>query len=157
MKTKDQRTHHRHPLKDKAIVDFIYDFHAQVDIRSARTQGKPETLKCHGVCKNISAEGLCFVSEKKLKRGERLDLEFYVSDRNPPIRMQGNVQWSKKASGSRPARFRFDTGLRLITIEGKAVRDSIHFDETYELYWSDVLELISGRWKQFIKDFRERA
>ena len=41
----------------------------------------------------------------------------------------------------------FDTGLKLITIEGKAVHDSIHFDETYNLYWSNVLELISGEYR----------
>ena len=151
MKANGQRTYHRHSLKDKALVNFIYDFRAKVDVRSADASIKPTALKCHGVCKNISAEGLCFVSAKRLKRGEKLDLEFYVADCNPPLHMQGNVRWSKEASGSRPAHSQFDTGLKLTTIEGRAVGDSIHFDETYKLYWSDVLELISGKWKQFIK------
>ncbi len=152
MKDNDQRNHHRHSFKDKALVDFIYDFHAKVDVRSAEVSVKPTALKCHGVCKNISAEGLCFVSEKQLKRGEKLDLEFYVSDRNPPLHMQGNVRWSREAPGFRPAHSQFDTGLKLTTIAGRAVHASIHFDEAYKLYWSDVLELISGKWKEIIRD-----
>ena len=152
MKDQDQRNYRRHPLKDKALVDFIYDFHAQVDVRSARGRVTPAEFKCHGVCKNISVEGLCFVSEKKLKRGEKLDLEFYVSESNPPLHMQGKVRWSKEASESQPAHSQFDTGLILTTIEGKAVHASIHYDEAYQLYWSNALELISGKWKQTIRD-----
>jgi len=68
MKENNQRTYHRHPLKDKALVNFIYDFRAKVDIRSAEASIKPAAIKCHGVCKNISAEGLCFVSRKKNKK-----------------------------------------------------------------------------------------
>lgn len=157
MKTNDQRVYHRHNLKDKALVNFIYDFHAKVDVRSAETSITPKILKCHGVCKNISTEGLCFVSEKRLKRGEKLDLEFYISDSNSPIHMQGNVRWSRKASRSQPAHSQYDTGLKLTMIEGKTVRDSIYFDEEYKLYWSDVLDLISGEWKQFAKESREHT
>lgn len=151
MKKHDHRTYQRHPLKDKALVNFIYDFHANVDVRSAEASIKPAAIKCQGVCKNISAEGLCFVSRKKLKRGEKLDLKFYISADNPPLHMQGNVRWSKAVPGSRPRFSQFDTGLKLVTIEGRTVGDSIHFDEKYNLYWSDVLELISGKWKQFVK------
>ena len=150
MKTNGQRTYRRHPLKDKALVNFIYDFHANVDVRSAEASIKPAAIKCQGVCKNISAEGLCFVSRKKLKRGEKLDLKFYLSADNPPLHMQGNVRWSKKSPESRRTQSQFDTGLKLTMIEGRAVHDSIHFDEAYKLYWSDVLELISGKWKQVI-------
>jgi len=151
MKKNSQRTYHRHSLKDKALVNFLYDFHANVDVRSAEESIKPAPIKCQGVCKNISAEGLCFVSRKKLKRGEKLDLKFYVSANNPPLNMQGNVRWSKAAPGSWPAYSQYETGLKLTTIEGRAVGDSIHFDETYKIYWSDVLGLISEKWKLFIK------
>ena len=151
MKENNQRTYRRHPLKDKALVNFIYDFHANMDVHSAEASIKPAAIKCRGVCKNISAEGLCFVSRKKLKRGEKLDLKFYISADNPPLHMQGNVRWSKKSLGSQPTQSQFDTGLKLTMIEGRAVHDSIHFDEAYKLYWSDVLELISGKWKQFVK------
>ena len=151
MKQDSQRTYRRHALKDKALVNFIYDFHAKVDVRSAGVPVKPAGVTCQGVCKNISAEGLCFVSRKKLRRGEKLDLKFYISAHNPPLQMQGNVRWSKEVPGSRPMYSQFDTGLKLITIEGKAVHKSIYFDEAYKLYWSDVLELISGKWKQVVK------
>jgi len=150
MKKNNQRTHRRHPLKNKALVNFNYDFRAELDVSSAEEPVRPDAIKCHGVCKNISAEGLCFVSRKRLKRGEKLDLKFYISADNPPLHMQGNVRWSKAVPGSRPLYSQFDTGLKLITIEGKAVHDSIYFDEKYKLYWSDVLELISGKWKQFV-------
>jgi len=142
-------------LKDKVLVDFIYDFYAKVDVHSAEKPTKPKVLKCHGVCKNISAEGLCFVSEKKLKKGEKLDLEFYIADSDSPIHMQGNVRWSKKAPETQATYSQYDTGLKLTTIEGRAVGNSIHFDERYKVYWSDVLELISGEWKQFIEEFRK--
>lgn len=157
MKKNQQRTYYRRPFKNKAVVNFIYDFHAKVDVHSTEKSIKPAVLKYHGICKNISVEGLCFVSEKRLKRGEKLDLEFYVSDSNSPIHMQGNVRWSREAPGSQSAHSQYDTGLKLITIEGRAVCDSVHFDEKYKLYWSDVLDLISGEWKQFVKEFRGHA
>jgi len=155
MKKNDKRNYHRHPLKDKALINFIYDFYAKVDVHSAEMPTKPKALKCHGVCKNISAEGICFASEIRLKRGEKLDLEFYIANSQSPIHMQGNVRWSKKAPESQSTYSQYDTGLKLTTIEGKDVCDSVHYDEKYRLYWSDVLELISGEWKQFIEEFRK--
>jgi len=153
MKKNTKRIYSRHSLKDKVHINFLYDFYAKVDVHSAEMPTKAKVLKCHGVCKNISAEGLCFVSEKKLKKGEKLDLEFYVADSNSPIHMQGNVRWSKKVSGLEATYSQYDTGLILTTIEGRAVGDSVYFDEKNQVYWSDVLELISREWKQFVEEF----
>lgn len=150
--TKDnQRSHHRHPAKHRAPVNFIYDIDAKVDVHPAGEPAPSKLSKCHGVCKNISAEGLCFMSGQKLAKGKKLSLEFYVSDGKPPLRLKGSVRWSRAVTGGGTAPSLFDTGLKLITIEGRRVHDSVHYDKMYKLYWSDVLELISERWKQTIR------
>jgi hypothetical protein len=126
-------------------VDFEYNFEANIEI--SQTSKRPEgRLSYHATTRNISAEGICFYSSRRLKKGDRLDLKFFIPGINIPVYMQGRVCWSKsalKAAGSPD----YDTGIHLTLIEGHSVRNSVYFDDEYNLYWSDVLESILGKFK----------
>lgn len=126
-------------------VDFEYNFEANIEI--SQTSKRPEgRLSYHATTRNISAEGICFYSSQRLRKGDRLDLKFLIPGSSIPVYMQGRVCWSKsmpKTEGMPD----YDTGVHLTLIEGHSVRDSVHFDNEYNLYWSDVLENILGKFK----------
>ncbi len=126
-------------------VDFEYNFETNVEISHASKlpQGR---LSYHATTRNISAEGICFYSPRRLKKGDRLDLKFFIPGSNNPVYMQGRVCWSKSALKKEGAPD-YDTGVHLTFIEGHSVRESVHFDDEYNLYWSDVLESILGKFK----------
>ena len=46
----------------------------------------------------------------------------------------------------------FDTGVNLLSIEGKSVPDSIHRDETHHIIWSNVLDTILGNIKDMVAE-----
>ena len=55
--------------------------------------------------------------------------------------MEGEVRWIEKHGN------RFDAGVELETVEGKQVAESVHFDDLYQIEWSEVLETVFGKFK----------
>jgi len=151
MKKKDHRTYRRHRLKKDISLDFAYDVDVDVDISSKGNLGKPPDFKFKGLCKNISVEGMCLISDEKLKRGEKIDLDCHFSGGKKPVHLQGNVRWSKEVIDKLHNRY-FETGIRLTTIEGRFVHRSVRFDKKFNIYWSDALELFTKQLKKVIED-----
>ncbi|MDD5355832.1 MAG: PilZ domain-containing protein, partial [Candidatus Omnitrophica bacterium] len=102
--------------------------------------------------KNISAEGLCFISDRQLKKGDRLYLELYLPKREQPIRMEGQVRWSQAASAEEKENNKFETGVKLTVVEGRSVMTSIHYDEANHLVWSITLESIFGNFRKLAQN-----
>ena len=65
-----------------------------------------------------------------------------------PIPMEGEVRWSQPSS----KKGCFDTGLRIATVDGKTVSDTIYTDETYHITWSAVLESVFGNFRKFAQN-----
>lgn len=126
-------------------VGFEYNFEANIEISHA-SKLPERRLSYHATTRNISAEGICFYSSRRLKKGDRLDLKFFVPGSSNPVYMQGCVCWSKSMLKTEGAAD-YDTGVHLTLIEGHSVRDSVYFDDEYNLYWSDVLENVLGKFK----------
>ena len=68
-----------------------------------------------GRARNISAEGICFSSDRELNPGDTLRLEFFVPQDSKPIRLKGEVVWSSKMEDTKNPN-RFDTGVKLLDI-----------------------------------------
>ncbi len=153
---KNRRRHLRYAIERQVCFDFAYDMETSVMFQVAREQRAKR--KYRGVSRNVSAEGLCFVSNKKLDRGDRLDLEVYLPGQEQAIVMSGEVQWCEptdRASLAVSRRRPFQTGVQLVSVEGKPVRESIYFDATYQVAWSTVLESVLGKFRVLMQQRRD--
>jgi len=145
---KDRRRHLRFTIERPMRFDFAYAMETSVVFQV--TGERPAKRKYRGVSRNVSAEGLCFVSDKKLTRGDRLDLEVYLPGEERAIEMIGDVQWCAPVEpSSLTARHgpSFQTGVQVVSVEGQPVRESVYFDTTYQVAWSMVLESILGKFR----------
>ncbi len=71
-----------------------------------------------GKAKNLSAEGVCIVTEKEIPRGKNIELDISLPGRKRPIRVHGKVVWAHKIKGvDKNMVDRFETGIKLYTIE----------------------------------------
>lgn len=145
-----KRDHKRFESKDRISLKFQYAIESSLDISPLspkKKEGKRAFSKYSAQAKNVSAEGICFHSRKKLDKGKILDLKLFFPDSDKFVHMQGQVRWSAVSSNEKGAQG-YDTGVLLTTIEERPVHGSVHFDEGYHLYWSDVLEAIMEGFKK---------
>jgi hypothetical protein len=150
----NRRTYERFDQHAKAFFYFHYDLQAKIDIQRERPVDNGKTIeKYPAESQNVSAEGLCFRSLHKLDQGNKLKLEMYLSEGKEPIQLEGEVRWSQASVPTSPAGF-FDTGIRLLSINGRPVPDSIHYDNQYQLVWSDVLDIIFGNIRKLSQQYQ---
>ena len=121
----------------KTVVKFIV---------VGKDKKKTHPKKHLALSKNVSAEGLCFSSVKKLEKGDVLYIEIYLPKQKRPILMEGEVRWSRPVAGTKN---KFDTGVHVATVSGKSVSDSIFHDEKNRVVWSAVLESVFGNFRKF--------
>jgi len=138
-------------MERKIMYDFAYDMETKMKFHvSGERNQEFSRQKFLALSKNVSTEGLCFVSEKKLEKGVYLNLEIYLPGEKDRIRMEGEVKWCAHVSakdGGQEQKQQFDTGVKLVSIEGRSVRESVYFDDTYQVEWSTVLESILGKYR----------
>lgn len=152
---KEKRRFERFNMETKVNFCLYYDLRTRVKFEVlSRRNGKPKIKKYTGISRNISAQGLRFCSEIKLKKGDRLFIEVYLPGRLLPIPMTGVVRWSKRFVGVRKEKFKFNTGVQLKSIKGEPVAGSIHMDNKYHVPWSEVLESVFGGFRKFLRKQR---
>lgn len=145
----EHRKYQRFDSERKVFYDFAYDFESMVEVEPIHSDEGviPQRFKYSGVTRNVSLEGLCFRADHELRRGDLLNLEVFIPGDDQPVHLLGEVRWTFLAEDEQKPESSFDTGVVLRTVEGKGVRETIHFDENYHVYWSDVLESILGRFR----------
>jgi len=132
-------------LKIKFYVH--YDIHTKIDFLILHRDKKGFfRRKYKALSKNISAEGLAFLSPKQLKAGDRLVLFVRVPASKKPIRMEGEVRWCQPTCQGRD----YDTGVQLISVEGQSVEKSLILDPIHKVTWSIVLESVFSSFKHEI-------
>lgn len=139
MEPNKRRKYKRFCLERELYYHFPYEFSSKVHIQSHQEQ----SCRHKAQIKNVSTEGLCFHTSEHLHEGDDLDLEVFIPGLDEPVNLRGEVSWINQT----PEDGGFDTGVKLIQIEGKPVKDSIYFDQQYGVYWSDVLESILGKFR----------
>ncbi len=151
----ERRRHPRYETELEVRYYFIYEVKTLVQFQIKDQQsGQVLSRKYSGLSKNVSAEGLCFTSGKQLEKGNLLHLEVYVPGSKEPVHMEGEVAWSKATSLEEQEENKSVTGVKILTVQRKPVRDSIFFDETHQLYWSGVLESVFGGFREVAPQFR---
>ena|SRR3989338_929015 len=71
--------------------------------------------------KDISAGGICFVTEEILELGTALEVELKLPDREAPIIFLGEVAWSRPI-GPKPKSYQdptAETGVKFVSIDPK--------------------------------------
>ncbi len=151
----DKRKYERFETEVKIYFQVSYDVRTVVKfqiIDKANTQTKSE--KYVALSKNVSAEGLCFISDQRLEKEDILNLEVFLPQADSPILMTGKVCWSQKDLLAPEKKERFTTGIQLLTVNDQAVGKSICFDKENRVVWSVVLESIFGSFRVFMQKTR---
>ncbi|MBF0484284.1 MAG: PilZ domain-containing protein [Candidatus Omnitrophica bacterium] len=143
----ERRIHPRHHIQERIGSHFLYEIATKVifqkfDKWSNQITGTP----VNGFIKNMSVEGLCFTTDEMLKIGESLNLNVYLPKDVDQVQMRGEVRWIAPLafSGDYP---KYDIGVKLVTVNDHPVRDTIYFDQQYNLEWSSVLESVFGKYR----------
>ena len=140
-KDNEARRHQRYDTEVKIHFYVPYDLKTKISFQFKKTQVDPALNKrFSGVTKNISAGGICFVSEQKLERGDYILVDLYLPAVAKPIVMEGEVKWSKADDDG----LQFFTGVEISKISDKPVEQSIYFDQEHQVIWSSILDKVLG-------------
>ena len=153
---KEKRKYFRYDTEMRVYFQVNYDLKTKVKFKVLVAEQKLETSKKHsGFSKNISVEGLCFVSKIKLEEGDVLSLEVYVPNSDVPVQMEGEVRWSQKLPYEHEYKDMFHTAVKLVSVGGQPVDPTIHYDQKYKVIWGIVLESVFGNFLEMIKRLKE--
>lgn len=135
------RRHDRYDTEVKVHFYVPYELKTKLNFQFKDHQ-PDESLnrKFSGLTKNISAGGLCFVSELRLEMGDFILMDIYLPGIPKPVSMEGEVRWCKVNEDG----LQFYTGVQLTKVFEKPVEDGIYFDQEHQVIWSDVLEQVLG-------------
>ena len=161
---KNKRKYKRYNTEAKIYFDFAYDLETKVKFELIDEKKKQKPKKKYlAVSRNISAEGLSFVSHKDVKVGDQLYMEVYLPSAIEPIHMVGKVIWCDAAAesstyvlGDKANKQMYYIGVILSRVDGDSVDDSIHFDKEYGVNWSVVLESVFGSYKMLMGEKYKR-
>jgi len=148
----ERRKYPRYDTEVKIYFHVTYDIKTKVKFKVL--VGHHKGLSAHkysGLSKNVSAEGLGFVSRKKLEKGDLLFIEVYEPKIKGPIKMEGQVRWCRKLADKDRGRDLFHTGVRVILVNDKLVADTIYFDKKCNLMWSAVLQSLFGSFAAMLR------
>ncbi|MFH1359577.1 MAG: PilZ domain-containing protein [Candidatus Omnitrophota bacterium] len=154
----ERRKYSRYDTEVKVYFRVTYDIKTIVKfqiIEEEKEQG--DQRKYSAISKNVSAEGICFCSNKRLEKGDILYLEVYLPGAKNPIRMKGDVRWSRVCGSSTPKEKKYDTGVQLVIVNKRPVSRSIHFDEKNNIVWSNVLESVFGSFRRFVRQSKSKV
>ena len=152
----EKRRHRRFGTEADIYFQVTYDVNTKVEFQVVGEDEKTKSEKYPATGKNVSAQGLCFVSEKQLDRGDKLYLEVYLPGIKDPVKMHGEVAWSHPLPSSPHDSSTFGTGVKLGDVDGKPVEETIHYDEEYKVTWSSVLESVLGNFRTFMQKTHKR-
>jgi hypothetical protein len=148
----DRRKYPRYDTDLEVYYQVKYDIRTRVEYRVIEGPGAEGVPKKYaGICRNVSVEGLCFVSKHKLERGDVLSLEVYGPSAKEAVKMEGRVCWSVALPGEDDKKKLFHTGIQLTVVRDKSVADSIYFDKKFKVMWSEALESLFGNFSHLKK------
>ena len=156
-KIKEKRKYDRYETDVKIDFYVSFDVRTKIDFRvKDPQQGIPSPQKYSAISKNVSVEGLSFTSSKKLDKDDILWLDVFIPTDRQPIRMEGMVRWCQEIPTKKGQDKTFESGVKLITVDGNSVEKSIVADPVNHIVWSIVLESVFGKFKHLVLKDRKR-
>jgi hypothetical protein len=141
----NRRKYPRYDIEMEVYFKVRYDISIRVEFHviESRQEGNAVS-KYFGLCNNVSVEGMLVVSKKHLAKDDLLILEVYDPIGKNPVKMEGQVRWSERCPGPSKEQDVFYTGVQVVTVNDRAVLDSIYFDRKHQVVWSAILESLFG-------------
>jgi len=143
-KDPQNRKHPRFETDIKVHFQLPYDFRTEVDFSVDVESKHGQPNKYVGFTKNISVQGLCFQSNKRLNPGDALWLELHLPSTSEIIYMQGETRWCQLVAASPETVKSFVTGVEIQKVDGVDIEQTVYFDEKYGVTWSQLLERVLG-------------
>jgi len=138
----------KYPRFDTDLTVYFrvkYDIKTRIEFQVVGNHRKEGVApKYSGTGRNVNVEGMCFVSKKKLEKGDLLELEVYEPGLKKPVMAEARVKWSKKLPRKAEEEDAYYTGVQLLKVNDRNVSDSVYFDQKYHVAWSAVLEALFG-------------
>jgi hypothetical protein len=145
----NQRRYPRYETDVQVYFKVEFDFETKLQYQQVDKVNQHAVGDKHpATSKNVSVEGIAFNSSEQLKEGDVLNLEVFLPGGQSPIYMRGVVRWSSMKEFATRSGKSYDTGVKLMMVNGQPVGDTIYFDAAHQVYWSNVLESILGEFKQ---------
>jgi hypothetical protein len=140
----EKRKYPRYDTDARIEFRVPYDFRAEVDFKITEEviEGRDHTYV--GLSRNISVHGLSFESLKRLEMGDLLWMDLHLPKSDQVVFMQGEVCWCKSLGGSMEGKPRFQAGVEIAKVDGLDVEQTVYFDKTYGVVWSELLERVLG-------------
>ena len=151
--TSEQRRHIRYDTELKVYFHVKYDIKTKVKFTIIKGGA---ARKYSGLCKNVSVDGLCFVSKKKLNTGDLILIEAYEPTVKIPSIMIAQVRWCRQLPDDRKKEHKFRAGVRIMSVNGEPVSGTIHMDKEYKVVWSNLLSSLFGNFANMIKKLRTK-
>lgn len=151
--TGEQRKHIRYDTEMKVYFHIKYDIKTKVKFTIVKG-GLGH--KYSGLCKNVSAAGLCFVSNKRLNKNDLILVETYEPMVKIPAIMAAQVRWCRQLPDDVHKKHIFRSGVRVMSVNGEPVSGTIRMDEKHKVVWSNLLESLFGDFANMIKKFRKK-
>ncbi|MFA5059809.1 MAG: PilZ domain-containing protein [Candidatus Omnitrophota bacterium] len=151
----EKRKFDRYETEIKIFFQVTYDLATLVryQVVDQKSENRPAE-KYSALSKNVSVEGLCFTSDRSLDKGVFLDIEVYLPGQKDPVPMQGEVRWSRPFVNAKNETV-FDTGVKIVVVDGKPVTETVFYDSANKIMWSLVLESIFGNFKTLIEKIKK--
>jgi hypothetical protein len=147
----NRRKYDRYETDVKVQFYVSFDIQTKVDFRVKEKDKSEYSLnKYSALSRNVSVEGISFISEKKVNSGDVLFLEIFVPAAATPVRMEGQVRWCEAIEPKQGKYPTYETGVRVVSVKGSAVEKTIFIDDVHKIAWSIVLESIFGSFKHLI-------
>jgi hypothetical protein len=139
----ERRRYPRYDTELKVFFHKKYDLKTRIVYKVISSLNKSiEEHKHSGFSKNISAEGVCFISHHRLTVGDLLTMGIYPPAKDVPVPMEAQVCWQRRLPWQPENKPLFLVGCRVTKVNGKYIAGAIHLDTRYNIIWSPVLDAL---------------
>ena len=140
----NRRKYPRYDTDVKVEFRVPYDLKTEVDFKITEEMMEGRENTYIGFSKNISVHGLSFESPKRLDPGDLLWIDLHLPKSGHVVFMQGEVCWCQSMGSSMDDKPRFQAGIQITKVDGLDVEQTVYFDKTYGVFWSELLERVLG-------------
>ncbi len=145
---KEERRRHERYDTDLKIA-FSVNFELETKIQFQLKDDKKDAEHIYTATgHNINVEGLGFLSNKELTKGDQLAMDVFLPAAKTPIGMEGHVMWCRAVNGNEGHEGQYRVGVRISKVRGEDVEKTIFLDSIHKVQWSIVLESVFGGFKE---------
>lgn len=93
-----------------------FDFDASIKFKLSESSNVDKSMEAKA--KNLSAEGLCIVTEKEIPRDRNIELNIFLPGKKRAVRVHGKIIWTHRVKGAdKSAAGTFESGIKLYTVD----------------------------------------